>query len=161
MSYAFSPSNNAFYPLSLKTAYEVAGTWPEDYVLVDDDIFKEFSGVPPEGKIRSVNGSGIPEWVDAPQIEMTEWQRKARARTLRDDFIACTDKLLITDYTINNIALSDDQRNELLKIRSSFKVWPDSDNWPEVALPDIPQWLLIEAVNNGYVVYNWPEEKSP
>ncbi|EKP9242373.1 phage tail protein, partial [Escherichia coli] len=28
--YFFSPSNNAFYPASLRSVYEAAGSWPED-----------------------------------------------------------------------------------------------------------------------------------
>ncbi|EEO83653.1 hypothetical protein YPH_4292 [Yersinia pestis biovar Orientalis str. PEXU2] len=30
------------------------------------------------------------------------------------------------------------------------------ENWPQVELPELPQWLLIEAMNQGYCIPNWP-----
>ncbi|WP_244670870.1 hypothetical protein [Enterobacter hormaechei] len=83
---------------------------------------------------------------------------KAQQRALRDEFIVSTDRMLVSDYTINNVLLTSEQQAELLDVRQKFKVWPESEGWPGIALPAIPQWILIEAVNNGYVVKNW--EKS-
>ncbi|HCR0683731.1 TPA: phage tail protein [Klebsiella aerogenes] len=65
--------------------------------------------------------------------------------------------MLVSDFTINNIPLTAEQQAELLDVRQKFKVWPESEGWPKVELPEIPQWILIEAVNNGYIVKNWPE----
>ncbi|MDW9199695.1 hypothetical protein SE959_15835 [Escherichia coli] len=39
----FSPSNNAFYPASLRSVYEAAGSWPEDSVVVASAVYKVFS----------------------------------------------------------------------------------------------------------------------
>ncbi|MEB2439864.1 phage tail protein [Citrobacter braakii] len=55
------------------------------------------------------------------------------------------------------VLLSDEQRSELRQTRADYKNWPECRDWPGIELPDVPQWLLVEAVNNGYVVYNWPE----
>lgn len=63
--YIFSPSKNAFYPVSMQADYESAGTWPDDGSSVTTDIFNEFSGMPPDNKIRGVD-NGRPAWVDAP-----------------------------------------------------------------------------------------------
>lgn len=156
MSYWFSPKSNAFYPKALKDAYKNAGTLPDDLKDVSEDIFIEFSGMPPAGKIRSVDNEGFPCWADMPVSEVTEDELKSQARKLRDEFILSTDRMLVEDYTIKDIPLSVEQREQLLKVRASFKSWPNNEGWPQIKLPEIPSWILIEAVNNGYVVPVWP-----
>ena len=157
MNYWFSAANNAFYPVALKESYVNAGSLPNDLIEVEDTIFNEFSATPPDGKMRGVGDSGLPIWVDIPVVEESPEQIKARARVLRDEFIVSTDRMLVSDFTINNIPLTAEQQAELLDVRQKFKVWPESEGWPKVELPEIPQWILIEAVNNGYIVKNWPE----
>lgn len=80
------------------------------------------------------------------------------ARTHRDAFITATDSLMISDYSIDDIPLTETQRSELLVIRSAYRVWPTLENWPMIELPELPQWLLIEAVNQGFQVPVWPPE---
>ncbi|HHA1470859.1 TPA: tail fiber assembly protein [Enterobacter kobei] len=157
MNYWFSPANNAFYPVALKESYVSAGSLPNDLIEVEDTIFNEFSATPPDGKMRGIGDSDLPIWVDIPAVEESPEQIKARARVLRDEFIVSTDRMLVSDFTINNIPLTAEQQAELLDVRQKFKLWPESEGWPNVELPAIPQWILIEAVNNGYVVKNWPE----
>lgn len=63
-NYYFSPSTTGFYPVSMKAAYEAAGSFPDDAILIDDSVFVTYSRNPPSGKIRgAVNKS--PSWVDA------------------------------------------------------------------------------------------------
>lgn len=157
MNYWFSPANNTFYPVALKDSYEKAGSLPNDLIKVEDSVFEEFSATPPEGKIRDVGNDGMPIWIDIPVVEVSPDQIKARARSLRDEFIVSTDRMLVSDFTINNVLLTSEQLSELLDVRQKFKVWPELEGWPAIELPVIPQWILIEAVNNGYVVRNWPE----
>ncbi|WP_313048802.1 tail fiber assembly protein [Atlantibacter subterraneus] len=65
MSYIFSATDNAFYPLSMRQQYIDAGTWPVNGIQVGDDIFNEFTGPAPAGKIRGVLNE-MPAWVDLP-----------------------------------------------------------------------------------------------
>lgn len=156
MSYWFSPEHNAFYPKALENVYKSAGTLPDDLKDVSDDAFMEFSGMPPAGKVRATDNHGFPCWVDMPETEVSEDELKSQARKLRDEFILSTDRMLVVDYTINDIPLTAEQREELLKVRASFKSWPNDEGWPQIKLPEIPSWILIEAVDNGYVVPAWP-----
>ncbi|EFH1753563.1 tail fiber assembly protein [Escherichia coli] len=64
-NFIFSALNNAFYPLELQSRYVEAGSWPEDGIEVNDEIFKEFTGEPPVGKVRGVK-DGFPCWIDVP-----------------------------------------------------------------------------------------------
>ncbi|EFN9929941.1 tail fiber assembly protein [Enterobacter roggenkampii] len=63
--FIFSASENMFYSKLDEPSCERAGTWPEDAVDVDDDVFLMFSGTPPIGKRRGVV-NGMPAWVDVP-----------------------------------------------------------------------------------------------
>jgi hypothetical protein len=156
MNYYFSPKKNAFYPKSLESAYIKAGTLPDDLIDIHEMDFIEFSSVPPVGKTRGVARDGLPCWIDLPVSEVSVEGLKAQARKLRDNFILSTDRMLLEDYTINDTVLSDEQRDELLKVRANFKTWPSQQNWPNIEFPEIPLWILIEAVNNGYVTSDWP-----
>ncbi|MCS2172249.1 tail fiber assembly protein [Scandinavium sp. TWS1a] len=64
--YYFSPSENAFYPVSLRDLYNEAGTWPADGVVISGTKYTEFSGAPPKGKVRVVGEDGFPAWDDIP-----------------------------------------------------------------------------------------------
>ncbi len=155
--YLFSPSNNAFYPESLREAYENAGTLPSDLISVDSGVFSEFSGPPPDGMRRAANDELMPCWEPVPVIEYTAEQIKAQARRLRNDFISATDRMVTVDYTINDRDLTDEQQDEIIALRAAFKAWPSYEGWPNIELPEIPLWILIEAVNNGYAVPDWPK----
>lgn len=62
----YAYANNSFYPFSMREAYEVSGSWPTNYVEVDESVFTEFSATPPVGKIRGTGDDGMPAWVDIP-----------------------------------------------------------------------------------------------
>ncbi|WP_392433204.1 phage tail protein [Yersinia sp. HM-2024] len=81
----------------------------------------------------------------------------ATARMFRDTFIIATDPLMVSDYSIDDAPLTEEQRGELIGVRAIYRSWPTVAGWPLVELPELPQWLLIEAVNNGYRVPIWPD----
>ncbi|MBC6572513.1 phage tail protein [Escherichia coli] len=66
--YIFSPSENMFYPLVLKSVYEAAGNWPEDGRVVDDAVYQVFAAdEAPAGMVRGTGPEGMPVWVKAAQ----------------------------------------------------------------------------------------------
>lgn len=54
MNYIYSATTNSFYPLEMKEDYTQADSWPDDAVEVDEQVYIEFSGLPPEGKSVSL-----------------------------------------------------------------------------------------------------------
>ncbi|WP_446030636.1 tail fiber assembly protein [Lelliottia amnigena] len=64
--YYYSASENGFMPAGQKEIYVAAGTWPDDAVEVDEEVFIEFTQTPPAGKIRGGNKDGLPVWLDVP-----------------------------------------------------------------------------------------------
>ncbi|WP_159287585.1 tail fiber assembly protein [Proteus terrae] len=69
--YFFSEKTNSFYPETMKNDYLEAGTLPSDIVLVDVDVFQEYTQEPPEGKMRSTK-DGLPVWIDIPPLAQSE-----------------------------------------------------------------------------------------
>ncbi|AJJ18341.1 putative tail fiber assembly protein [Yersinia intermedia] len=158
MKYSFSEKNNCFYPHALIKDYMRAGAWPDDALEVNEETFAIYSGMAPAGKVRGVS-DGMPVWLDIPNQTLTENEVATMARRYRDLFIASTDVLMVSDYSIDDTPLTQAQRTELTAIRSDYRAWPTRDNWPLIDLPELPQWLLIEAVNQGYRVPDWPVVK--
>ncbi|HDR2501643.1 TPA: tail fiber assembly protein [Enterobacter roggenkampii] len=78
MTYVYSATSNAFYPVSLKSSYEAAGDWPADGVEVDEETYEEFQN-PPAGKVRAPDSEGNPSWVDIPPISNAELRKAALA----------------------------------------------------------------------------------
>ncbi|HGF8909428.1 TPA: tail fiber assembly protein [Yersinia enterocolitica] len=155
--YCFSATTLSFYPKELLEIYADAGTLPGDLVEIDDDVYAQFSDMQPIGKKRGANKKGMPKWVDIPAPVVTDNDIAATARRYRDAFIAATDAMTIVDYSIDDKPLTEVQRSELIATRAAYRSWPTLTNWPLIELPELPQWLLIEAVNQGYRVPVWPE----
>lgn len=81
--YYYSPSQNSFIPESLKQNYIDAGSFFEDAIEVEDDVWKEYSAdTPPAGKIRKANKNGLPEWVDLPPLTTQELALQAEQQKL-------------------------------------------------------------------------------
>ena len=68
MTYVYSATSNAFYPVALKSSYEATGDWPEDGVEVDETVFATYGGTPPAGKMSGSDENGYPAWVSTPPL---------------------------------------------------------------------------------------------
>ncbi|HAT3771624.1 TPA: tail fiber assembly protein, partial [Citrobacter freundii] len=63
----YSPTNNSFYCELHHAQYDLAGTWPDDAVAVDESVYTEFAAATtPAGKMRVAGADGMPEWGDIP-----------------------------------------------------------------------------------------------
>lgn len=76
----YAYANGSFYPLSMREIYETAGSWPSNFVEVDDLVYAEFSVVPPEEKMRGTSSEGLPVWINVPspsqEILVVQAERK-------------------------------------------------------------------------------------
>lgn len=138
MNYIFSAKNNAFYPVDMKDDYVIAGTWPEDGTLVDDEVFSKYAlNLPPVGKIRG-SEAGLPVWIDAPspshdEIVAIAEQKKSALRATADSEIAwrqdAVDVAIATEEEIDG--LSKWKKYRVLLMRVDISKAPDI-NWPEI-----------------------------
>ncbi len=53
MNYIYSGTTNSFYPLEMKGITHQADSWPDDAVEVDEQVYIEFSGLPPKGWLKT------------------------------------------------------------------------------------------------------------
>jgi len=137
--YIFSPGKNAFYPLSLQSEYEAAGTWPDDGVPVDSDVYIQFTGQPPVGKVRGVVDD-MPSWVDVPPpshdelVTIAEQQKK----TLLD---AANNKIAPLQDAAELDMATDDEAASLLAWKK-YRVLVNRvnpDEAPDIEWPAAPQ----------------------
>ncbi|WP_227728827.1 tail fiber assembly protein [Yersinia proxima] len=157
MKYYFSPATLGLYREEMKPRYIAAESWPSDAIEVTPDIYNKYTCAAPTGKEIGIDNTQ-PCWVDIQIPPLTPDQLAAKARAHRDDFIIATDPMMVSDYSIDDIPLTETQRAELTATRAAYRSWPTLENWPLIELPELPQWLLIEAVNQGYRVPTWPPE---
>lgn len=131
--FIFSPSENLFFKKSLQYRYELSGIWPDDGIDVDDSIFMEFTGAPPEGKVRGVNNNGYPVWIDIPQPSqeqlVTEAETKKTQFRLAADFeIAwrqdAVDAGIATEKESADLAEWRKYRVLLMRVDAAKPAWP-------------------------------------
>ena len=63
--YFYDVATNAFYPIAMKEIYESNVNF-DNAKEVDEELFIEYSGEPPKGKIRIAGEDGFPAWGDIP-----------------------------------------------------------------------------------------------
>ncbi|MDP8640090.1 hypothetical protein [Serratia marcescens] len=64
MKYGYSAKENSFYPLHLKMVYEDANNWPDDVVVVSEEVYKEFTVTRNDGYKRVASQNGMPSWIN-------------------------------------------------------------------------------------------------
>ncbi|GCU32694.1 phage tail fiber assembly protein [Escherichia coli] len=89
--YVFSSKNNSFYPRSLQENYEEANSWPTDGIEVSESKFAEYSGTPPQGKMRGSTADGMPAWLDIPPL--TAEQLLSQAENKRQSLLKHADEI--------------------------------------------------------------------
>lgn len=141
-NYVFSPVSNLFYPVALRGDYEKAGSWPADPVSVSDDVYFEFSGMPPEGKIRRYDANGMPCWVDAPPKSKEELI--AEAEKNRQVLIAQANAFISEKQWPGKAAIGRLKGDEL----TQYNLWldylealeaVDTSKAPDIIWPDKPE----------------------
>ncbi|NRN29072.1 tail fiber assembly protein [Photorhabdus heterorhabditis] len=138
-NYVFSASNKAFYPISLQQDYIEAGSWPNDPVPVTDDIFNEFSGIPPTGKIRSSGEDGLPCWEDIPPP--TQEELISIAEIQRKQFISLANKEITPLADAVELDIATDEETLSLKEWKKYRVMlnrVDTSKAPEIDWPITP-----------------------
>ncbi|HFX6569702.1 TPA: phage tail protein [Yersinia enterocolitica] len=157
MKALFSPALIAFIPENMvKDGSYSAEITDSLMVATDKELTTYWRQAPPAGKMLGVLNNR-PTWLDIPSPPpLTADELAAAARQYRDDFIVATDPLMVSDYCIDDIPLTEGQRTELTATRARYRAWPTLEDWPLIELPEVPQWLLVEAVNQGYRVPAWP-----
>lgn len=126
------------------------------YSTVTGDSFAVSQiGVYPDDSTDKAPATPFDKW-DGEQWATDADAVASIARTYRDALIMATDSLMLNDYCVDDTPLTAKQRTELTETRATYRAWPTQESWPLIELPELSQWLLVEAVNQGYRVPVWP-----
>ncbi|CCE26322.1 g299 [Yersinia phage phiR1-37] len=162
LNYMYSPSLDVCYPYILYQSYKDSGTWPTDGIEITPEVYEAyFLTNAPEGKKRTYDASKKTfSWKDIPPYQYSTVEKQDIGRGIRNTFIRATDVMMLSDYTINDTLLTDKQKEEVTSTRIAFKTWPTLDNWWDMPLPSVPQWIIDDAHDNrGYIhpsANQWP-----
>ncbi|EIR3456466.1 DUF4376 domain-containing protein [Salmonella enterica] len=138
--YHYSPSNNAFYPDELKQVYIDAGSFPDDTVEVDDDIWLQFAGNPqPEGKERAAGSDNQPCWVDIPlpDIKDARSRRYAEINAWRNQQENGSTTFDWNGHKWDAGKASQDRLAPVLVVAKSGQL-PDGFFWTDASNEDVP-----------------------
>lgn len=131
--YYYSADSNVFIPTELVQEYLNARTFPEDAVLIADEISEAFLQLAPQGKMRVAGEDGMPAWVDIPpltqekQIEIagikcTQLRQVADSEVeWRQDAV---DADIATDAEKKALAEWKTYRVLLMRVDTAAPVWP-------------------------------------
>lgn len=70
--YIYSAKNNSFFPKDYVIKFEQCGWDLGDAVDVDHQLFIEYTGDAPAGKVRVAGADGMPAWGDIPPLSHEE-----------------------------------------------------------------------------------------
>jgi len=135
MRFGYSAKVNAFFLLDDEEAYRAGGTWQDDIIPVTEDVWRRFVSQPPEGKTRGAGKNGMPEWVDIPDREKREADRRF---ALKSDLLEkAVDEIRMLTIVQDVYGLSNEEKGKLadwkkyladvyrMEINSKDKVdWP-------------------------------------
>lgn len=155
--------------------YDYQNEWSPDTVKIFYDpedgqicaVIRDVTRLSPEAlSVVELDPKDVPEGVSHnPEQGWTFWegvlsrpeaQYAAEARSLRNALLVATDAMMTIDYTINDEMITESQRREAAQVRISLKTWPKSPGWPMIPLPEIPDWMMLEAQKNGFQHKQWP-----
>lgn len=145
--YFYSKTTNSFYPVSLKPDYDKSNSWPGDAKEVTEEIFTEYSGTPPVGKMRGSDKKGMPTWVDVPPL--THAQLVAQAKEKRQRLLDnAAQQILLMQNVCNPMAnpnVTDEDKQLLLDWQkyqvAVYQINPDDA--PDIEWPLSPTQIKI------------------
>lgn len=106
MTHYFTAKEVGFYDGDIKSAYDSAGTWPDDALEISDADHALYSGQPSSGKMLG-SENGKPAWVDIPPLKTEELtaiaeSKKASLRAVADSAIAPLQDAVTLDIATDN-----------------------------------------------------------
>lgn len=81
------------------------------------------------------------------ELIQTETGRARQLRDVRDVILAGTDYLAASDYPLDK-----DAKATLLSVRKALRDISEAEGFPNVVLPDVPQFMLDAARSKGLVL---------
>ncbi|HGM5019492.1 TPA: tail fiber assembly protein [Pseudomonas aeruginosa] len=143
IDYLFSPSRVAFYPISMRETYEASGSWPDDGVLISEEVHSRIMQEQEDGRVVCADDDGQPMTKEPPPL--TEEALAAIERNWRGRQLDDTDALVARhrdELEVGTTTLSAEQYQALQAYRRQLRDWPESGEFPLAEhRPTAPDWL--------------------
>ncbi|EPJ9744663.1 phage tail protein [Pseudomonas aeruginosa] len=144
IDYMFSPSRVAFYPVSMRETYEASGSWPDDGVLISEEVHTRIMQEQEDGRVVCAGPDGQP-MTKEPLPPSTD-ELAAIERAWRDRQLDATDALVARhrdEIEDGATTLTGEQYQILQAYRRALRDWPESERFPQSDnRPLQPEWLL-------------------
>lgn len=135
-------AGNAFWPFSLKNEY--GNRWPSDGLVMCGTEVSEFLSRHIEGFEIGEGEDGRPKWV---KVTFDDEEKRLESEKSR------------RTYEINNVSwyierhrgqlelgidtsITEEQYKQVLEYIQKLRDWPSCDGWPDVNMPEKPEWML-------------------
>ncbi len=134
----FDSKTLGFYDSELKSAYEKAGSWPEDGIEIDSDThLKYLSGK--AGYKLGANKKGEPTWV---KVQVSQEDKKADIEAeIKQRSSEVLDRINVLQYAEDLNMSTKEEKESLLNLKKYIvelhrvvnqEAYPDKINWPEI-----------------------------
>ncbi|HFH3052911.1 TPA: phage tail assembly chaperone [Pseudomonas aeruginosa] len=151
IDYMFSPSRVAFYPVSMREAYEASGSWPDDGVLISEEVHTRIMQEQEAGWVICAGPDGQP-MTKEPSPPSAE-ALAAVERAWRDRQLDATDALVARhrdEIEDGDTTLTGEQYQALQAYRRTLRDWPEQGKFPLVEhRPSAPAWLAQSLERDG------------
>ncbi|EIU3154830.1 phage tail assembly chaperone [Pseudomonas aeruginosa] len=149
--YVFSPSAAAFYPVSLREAYESGNGWPADGIPVSAEVHARILQEQEAGRVICAGPDGQPMTKEPPPPSTDELA--AIERAWRDHQLDATDALVARhrdEIEDGDTTLTGEQYQALQAYRRTLRDWPEQGEFPLAEhRPSAPAWLAEELERDG------------
>ncbi len=138
----FSNTTYGFYP-SEQELLERYSNLPDDLVEVSDSDYVSFLNNELGDNVQIIDGSLVTR-----EVSITV-DYEAKARKLRNSIRSEIDNYLLPSSTINDILVTDEQKQTLIQDSVLLAGWPAVEGWPYIQLPvlsDLCQSLITIPV---------------
>ena len=144
----FSNTTYGFYP-SEQELLKLYSNLPEDLVEVSDSDYLSFLNNELGNNVRVVKGVLEPR-----EITITV-DYESKARKLRNSLRSEIDNYLLPSSTINDILVTDEQKQILIQDSVLLAGWPAAEGWPYIPFP-----VLSELCQSLITIPSWtyPEQ---
>ena len=113
--------------------------WPSDGKPCEEDLFAQFSGSPPEGKVRAPDEDGYPKWSDAPLPTVEDL--KIDAENMKAELIAYANTIIMPLQDAVDLDMATEMESKQLYEWKKYRVLLNRvnvSNAPDISWPTKP-----------------------
>ncbi|EJI9012466.1 tail fiber assembly protein [Escherichia albertii] len=141
MTIYYSPSENSFYDDSLRSDYDINGTWPDDALEISEQWYRYLLDKQSEGKTINQNEYGQPvvtEPEPPTQEELTEQAEKQKSKLLAE-----AESIISPLKRAVKLGMATDAEREMLELWERYSVHvsrvnTENPEWPDKPSNNIP-----------------------